>query len=329
MRAFVTGGTGFVGGAVVRRLIAAGHEVVALVRPESNTRQLDGLPVRHVVGDVKDAASLRAGMAGCDWVFHVAALYSYWGHAWEEFYQVNVEGTRHVLEAAQAAGVKRVVHTSSVAVLGRRRDNTPGDEETPCTLADMVCDYERSKFLGEQVARDCARQGLPVVIVNPGAPVGVGDHKPTQTGKMILDFLHGRIPAYVDTGLAVVDVDDAATGHLLAAERGRVGERYILAGENLTLKQILDTLAEVSGRPKVRLRMPHFVALAWAYAEVARARLNSRHIPSATPEMTRVARYYVFFDSAKAMRELGFSYVPAREALRKAVEWYRSHGYIS
>ncbi|MBM4431266.1 MAG: NAD-dependent epimerase/dehydratase family protein, partial [Chloroflexi bacterium] len=175
MRAFVTGGTGFVGGAVVRRLIAAGHEVVALVRQESNTRQLDGLPVQWVVGDVTDTDSLRAGMTGCDWAFHVAALYSYWGHSTEEFYQVNVEGTRHVLEAARDAGVKRIVHTSSVAVLGRCRDRTPGNEETPSTLADMVCDYERSKFLGEQVARDFARQGLPVVIVNPGAPVGVGD----------------------------------------------------------------------------------------------------------------------------------------------------------
>jgi dihydroflavonol-4-reductase len=327
MRAFATGGTGFIGGAVVRHLLAAGHEVRTLVRPGADTHQLDGLPVQRVEGDLRDAESLRRSIAGCNWVFHVAALYSYWGYRWEDFYQVNVEGTRRVLQAARDAGVQRIVYTSSVAVLGIPKDGSPGTEETPSTLADMIGDYKRSKFLAEEVAGDFAHQGLPVVIVNPSTPVGVGDHKPTPTGKIIVDFLNGRMPAYVDTGLNIVDVEDVAAGHLLAAERGRVGERYILGGENLTLKQVLDILAELSGWPPLRIRIPHTVALAWAYVDVALARLNSRHTPSATPETVCLARKHMYFDPGKAVRELGLPQTPAREALRKAVEWYRAHGY--
>jgi len=327
MNVFVTGGTGFIGGAVVQRLLEAGHEVRALVRPGADTRQLDGLPVERVEGDLRDAESLRRGVAGCDWVFHVAALYSYWGHAWEDFYQTNVKGTRRVLEAARDAGVSRIVYTSSIAVLGFNKDRSPANEDTPSTLADMIGHYKRSKFMAEEVARDFARQGLPVIIVNPGAPVGVGDHKPTPTGQIIVDFLSGRMPAYVDTGLTIVDVEDVAAAHLLAAERGRVGERYILGGENLTLKQVLDLLAEVSGRPRVRFRIPHAVALGWAYVDAALARLNPRRIPTATPEKVRLSRRYEYFDSGKAVRELGLPQTSAREALRKAVEWYRAHGY--
>ncbi|HEY63601.1 MAG TPA: NAD-dependent epimerase/dehydratase family protein [Caldilineae bacterium] len=327
MRAFVTGGTGFIGGAVVRRLLAAGHQVRALVRPGADTRQLDGLPVQRVMGDLRDIESLRKGITGCDQVFHVAALYCYWGHRWEEFYDINVEGTRRVLQAAWDEGVQRVVYTSSVAVLGIPEDGSPATEETPSTLEEMISDYKRSKFLAEEVAREFAQRGLPVVIVNPTTPVGVGDHKPTPTGKIIVDFLNGRLFAYVDTGLNIVDVEDVATGHLLAAERGRVGERYILGGENLTLKQILDILAEVSGRPPVRLRIPHVLALAWAYVDVTLARIYPRHVPAATPETVRLARKPMYFDASKAVRELGFPQTPAREALRKAVEWYRAHGY--
>jgi len=327
MLAFVTGGTGFVGGAVVRRLLAAGHTVRALVRPGANTRQLDGLPVERITGTLADTDSLRRGMAGSDWVFHVAALYSYWGHPWEEFYQTNVEGTRRVLAAAGEAGVRRIVYTSSIATLGLPRGDAPANEDTPVTLADKIGHYKRSKFLAEEVARDFARQGLPVVIVNPAAPVGVGDHKPTPTGQMIVDFLQGRMFGYVDTGMNIVDVEDVAAGHLLAAERGRVGERYILGGENLTLKQVLDLLAEVSGRPLVRQRIPHSVALAWAYVDVTLARLNPRHVPAATPDKVRLSRQKEYYDSSKAVRELGFAPTPAREALRKAVAWYRAHGY--
>jgi dihydroflavonol-4-reductase len=327
MRTFVTGGTGFIGGAVVRRLLEAGHEVRALVRPGADTRQLDGLPVEQIPGDLANASSLKQGMAGCDWVFHVAALYSYWGHRWEEFYQTNVEGTRRVLETAREQGVARIVYTSSIAVLGVHEDHSPATEDTPSSLADRIGLYQRSKFLAEEVARDMAKQGLPVVIVNPSTPVGVGDHKPTPTGQIIVDLLNGRMFGYVDTGLNIVDVENVAAGHLLAAERGRVGQRYILGGENLTLKQVLDLLAEVSGRPKVRLRIPHWLALAWSYVDVGFARLKPQHMPTATPTKVRLSRRYEFYDPGKAVRELGLPQTPAREPLRKAVEWYRANGY--
>lgn len=327
MKAFVTGGTGFVGGALVRRLVQAGHRVRVLVRATSDTRQLAGLPVERVVGDLADEEALRRGVEGCAWVFHVAALYSFWGHPRQAFYATNVEGTRRVLQAAQEAGVRRVVYTSSIAALGFHRDRSPATEETPVRLADKIGHYKRSKFLAEKVARDFARRGLPVVIVNPAAPVGVGDYKPTPTGQMIVDFLNGRLFGYIDAGLNVVDVEDVAEGHLLAAQRGRVGERYILGGENLTLKQVLDLLAEVSGRPRVRLRLPYALALAWSYVDVALTRLNPAHVPSATPEKVRLSRQYEFYDSGKAMGELGYRPRPAREALRKAVAWYRAHGY--
>lgn len=327
MRAFVTGGTGFVGGAVVRRLLEAGHEVRALVRPDANTRQLRGLAVEMVEGDLSDADFLSRAMAGCEWVFHVAALYAYWGYPWDAFYQTNVEGTRRVLEAAGMAGARRIVYTSSIASLGLPRGEEPANEDTPVTLEDKIGHYKRSKFLAEQVALEAARRGLPVVIVNPAAPVGVGDHKPTPTGQLIVDFLKGRMFGYVDTGLNIVDVDDVAAGHILAAERGRVGERYILGGENLTLKQVLDLLAEISGRPPVRLRIPRAVALAWSYLDVVWARLDRRHVPSATPEKVRLSRQKEYYDSAKAVRDLGYVPSPAREALAKAVAWYRANGY--
>jgi dihydroflavonol-4-reductase len=327
MRTFVTGGTGFIGGAVARRLLEAGHEAKVLVRPGADTRQLDGLPVTRVEGDLLDSDSLRRGMAGCDWVFHVAALYSYWGHRWNDFCRANVEGTRQVLEVARQENVARVVYTSSIAALGVHEDGSPATEDTPSTLADRIGPYQRSKFLAEEVARDFARQGLPVVIVNPSSPVGIGDHKPTPTGQIIVDFLKGRIFGYVNTGLNIIDVEDVAAGHLLAAERGRVGQRYILGGENLTLKQILDLLAEVSGRPQVRLRIPHWVAQCWAYVDVTMARLNPHRTPAATPDKVRLARRCEFFDPGKAVRELGLPQTPPRVALRKAVEWYRAHGY--
>jgi dihydroflavonol-4-reductase len=329
MKIFVTGGTGFVGSAVVRKLLADGHTVRALLRTGANTRMLDNLPVERVNGDLSDVTILQNAMTGCDWVFHVAALYAYWGYTWEDFYQSNVEGTRRALEAAARSGVKRVVHTSSIASLGIPSDGTPGTEETPVALKDMLSDYKRSKFLAEEVVGEFVAKGLPVVTVNPAAPVGVGDHKPTQTGKMIVDFLNGKMPAYVDTGLTIVDVDDVANGHLLAMEKGKVGQRYILGGENLSLKQVLDLLSEVSGRPQVRARIPRAVALVWAYLDTGLARLNPKHIPAATPDAVRVSSKKEYFSSARAMRELGYTYIPARDALRKAVEWYRANGYAA
>ncbi len=327
MRTFVTGGTGFIGGAVVRRLLEAGHEVRVLVRRGADMQQLQGLPVEQVEGDLRDSDSLRRGVVGSEWVFHVAALYSYWGHPWDDFYQTNVEGTRRVLEVARDEGVVRVVYTSSIAALGLQPDRSPATEDTPSSLADRIGPYQRSKFLAEEVARDYARQGVPVVIVNPSTPAGVGDHKPTPTGQIVVDFLNGRMFGYVDSGLNIVDVEDVATGHLLAAERGRVGERYILGGENLSLKALLDLLAEISGRPPVRLRIPHSLALAWAYVDVTLARLTPGRTPTATPEKVRLSRRCEYFNSGKAVRELGLPQTPAREALRKAVEWYRAHGY--
>ena len=327
MRTFVTGGTGFVGGALVRKLLEAGHEVRALVRPGTDTQQLQGLPVEQVEGDLRDPESLQRGIEGCQLVFHVAALYSFWGYSWDDFYQVNVEGTRHVLEAALGAGVERVIYTSSIAVLGFNEDRSPVDENTPSSLEIMITPYKRSKFLAEDVARDYAQRGLPVVIVNPSSPIGVGDHKPTATGKVVVDFLNGRMFGFVDTGMNIVDVEDVAAGHLLALERGQVGERYILGGENLTLKQVLDILAEVSGGPQVKLHVPHSVALGWSYIDVTLARLIPNHTPTATPDAVRQSRRYEFYDCSKAINELGFPQSSAREALRKSVAWYRARGY--
>jgi dihydroflavonol-4-reductase len=328
MKSFVTGGTGFVGGAVVRQLLQAGHEVRALVRPEADTRQLDQLDIERVEGDLGRLENLRRGIAGCDWVFHVAALYSFWGYQWDDYYQANVEGTRNVLQTALDEGVQRVVHTSSIAALGVHEDRTPATEKTPSALGDRLGHYQRSKFLGEEVAHQYTQEGLPVIIVNPSSPIGVGDHKPTPTGQMIVDFLNGKMFGYVDTGLNIIDVEDVALGHLLAAERGRVGERYILGGENLTLKEVLDLLAEISGRPQTRLRIPHWVAMTWGYIDVAVARLFPSYIPTATPEKVRLSHRYEYFDSSKAVKELGLPQKPAREALLKAVEWYRDNGYV-
>ncbi len=328
MRAFVTGGGGFIGGALVRRLLAEGYEVTTLVRPGEAAPLLQGLPVERIVGDLADLDALKRGAEGCDQVFHLAALYSFWGHPWEEFCNSNVEGTRNVLQTAWDAGVSRIVYTSSIATLAQPpEDGSPADENTPSGLADMLGHYKRSKFLAEEVARDFARRGAPVVIVNPAMPVGVGDHTPTPSGRMIIDFLNGRMPAYVDTCLTVVDVDDVAAGHLLAARKGRVGERYILGGEILSLKQMLDLLSEVSGLPLVRRRIPHALALAWGYVDVSVAAVDRRHVPVATPTSARLSRRRESFTSAKAVRELGFPQTPAREALRKAVEWYRANGY--
>jgi hopanoid-associated sugar epimerase len=328
MRAFVTGGAGFIGGALVRRLLAEGYEVRTLVRPGEAAPLLEGLPVERVIGDLSDLDALRRGAEGCDQVFHLAALYSFWGHPWEEFYSSNVEGTRNALQAAWDAGASRIVYTSSIATLAQPpADGSPADEQTPSSLAGMLGHYKRSKFLAEEVAQDFAQRGAPVVIVNPAMPVGIGDHTPTPSGRMIIDFLSGHMPAYVDTCLTVVDVDDVALGHLLAAREGRVGERYILGGEILTLKQLLDLLSEVSGLPPVRWRIPHALALAWSYVDVSLAALDHRHVPVATPTSARLSRRREAYTSAKAVRELGFPQTPAREALRKAVEWYRANGY--
>jgi dihydroflavonol-4-reductase len=328
VKALVTGATGFVGHSVVRALLEAGHHVRALVRANADLRNTAGLEVELVTGDVRDSGSLSSAMVGCQQVYHLAALYSYWWRPRKDFYDINVEGTRNVLRAAQAAGVERVVYTSSVATLGLPRDGSPGTEDTPVKLGDMISDYKRSKFLAEEVAREFAAGGLPVVIVNPSTPVGVGDLKPTPTGRTIVDFLNGRMPAYLDTGLNVVDVEDVAEGHLLAAEKGRVGERYILGHENLTLKEILEILADLTGLPAPGLRLPYYPVLVLSYVYAAAHHVLPGSQPQMTPATVRLSRKRMFFDAGKAVRELGLRQTPARQALSKAVAWFREHGYV-
>lgn len=324
----VTGATGFVGTAVARALIAAGRRVRALSRPNSDRRNLAGLDLEIVEGSLEDAASLAAAVAGCGALYHVAADYRLWVRDPRAMYRANVDGTRALMSAALAAGVERVVYTSSVAVLGLHADGTASDETTPSTLDDMVGPYKRSKFLAEaEVRRLIETQKLRAVIVNPSTPIGPRDIKPTPTGRMIVEAASGRMPAFVDTGLNLVHVDDVARGHLLAEEQGRVGERYILGGENLSLAEILRRIAVIVGRspPKVRLPLP----VVWPVAVVAEAwgRFTGKE-PMLTFDSLRMARKKMYFSAAKAERELGFRARPANEALADAVGWFRSAGMV-
>jgi dihydroflavonol-4-reductase len=323
----VTGGTGFVGAAVVRHLAAAGHRIRVLARPGGDRRLLADLPVEVVDGDLTEDASLPRILKGCGWLFHTAAFYSLWARDRRLFYDINVEGTRRILQAAADAGVRRVVYTSTVGALGIPREGGAGTEETPVTLADMVGDYKRSKFLAEEVARAFARQGLPVVIVNPSTPVGPGDIKPTPTGQMIVDFLRGRMWAYLPTGLNLVDVEDVAAGHLLAAERGRVGERYILGGRNLTLREIFERLGRIAGIRPPRLKLSAGLILPLAQLTEWVADHVTGRPPLIPVDAVRMARKTMFFDCGKAIRELGLPQSPVETALARAVEWFRRNGY--
>lgn len=326
-KALVTGATGFVGSAVARHLLAAGVAVRALARPRSDRRNLEGLPVEIVEGDLLDPPSLARACAGCDALFHVAADYRTWAPHPEELYRANVEGTRAMLSAAQAAGVARVVYTSSVATLGLPKDGTPGDEDSPVTLADMVGHYKRSKFQAEEVAREFAAHGLDVVIVNPSTPIGPRDVKPTPTGRIVRDAARGRIPAFVDTGLNVVHVDDVAEGHWLAYLKGARGQRYVLGGHDMSLREILAEIAHLVGRKPPRISLPHAAVMPVAYVAEAWARLSGRP-PLATREEVRMAKKHMYFSSAKAERELGYRARPARAALEDALRWFRDHGYL-
>ena len=330
MKALLTGASGFIGSAVLRRLIEAGHEVRALVRPHSDRRNLKGLRCEIVRGDLADSASLAAAAAGCDALFHVAADYRLWVPDPESIYRTNVEGTRSIMRAALRAGIPRVVYTSSVATLGLNRDGSSANEDTPSGLADMIGHYKRSKFLAEEEVRRLAwEEGLPAVIVNPSAPVGPRDVRPTPTGRMILQAASGKMPAYVDTGLNVVHVDDVAAGHLLAFARGRVGERYILGGENMSLRQILEEVSRLSGRKPPRLRLPHDLVLPVAYLAEAIARLAGGREPLVTVDGVRLAKKFMYFASDKARRELGYGARPAREAIADAIAWFRAAGYLA
>ena len=328
MTALVTGGAGFVGSAVVRALLARDVRVRVLARPSTDLRNVASLPIELAYGDLRDPASLWAALAGCSTLYHVAADYRLWVPEPSALYASNVEGTRALMEAALELGVARIVCTSSVATLGLHADRRPADEETPVGLADMIGHYKRSKYLAEELVRELVRtRGLPAVIVNPSAPVGPGDLKPTPTGRMVLDAAAGRMPAYVDTGLNIVHVDDVAAGHLLACERGRPGERYILGGTNMSLREILETIAQLVGHAPPRWRLPVAAVLPVAYAAEAWARIAGSE-PLVTVDGVRLARKHMYFTSARAEGELGYRARPARLALAAAIEGFRAAGML-
>jgi len=322
----VTGGTGFVGAHVVRALLSRGRAVRCLARRESRLSNLDGLPVEIVRGDLRDRESLAAAVRGVATVYHCAADYRLYARDPREIYAANVQGTENLLTAAAESGAERIVHTSSVATLAPRSDGTPADESDTASERDVIGHYKRSKLLAERVALALAARGAPVVVVNPSTPVGELDVKPTPTGRIVVDFLRRRMPAYVDTGLNVVDVRDVAVGHLLAAEKGRNGERYILGHRNLTLKELLDIVSEVSGVPSPTLRLPHWIPLAAAAVDTGLARILRRE-PRVSLESVRMARHRMFFDSRKAVTELGLPQSPVESAFARAVDWFRRQGY--
>jgi dihydroflavonol-4-reductase len=323
---FVTGGTGFVGSHIVRALVGDRRRVRCLVRRSSDLGRLAGLDVERVEGDVTDAASLRRAMAGAEVVFHAAADYRLYARDPRELYRNNVDGTRNLLTVAAALGIRKVVYTSSVGTLTPSPDGAAADERAQAVLGDMVGDYKRSKFLAEREVDGFSARGLPVVVVSPSTPVGEGDAKPTPTGQIIVDFLNRRLPAYVDTGLNLVDVRDVAVGHLLAADRGRPGERYILANVNLTLRELLELLGRLSGLAPPRLKLPHWVPLAIAHLENPIARWLGRR-PRVPLDGVRMARTKMFFDGGKAVRELGVPQSPIEPALARAVRWFIDHHY--
>jgi dihydroflavonol-4-reductase len=327
MRALVTGATGFVGAAVARALVREGWQVRVLARAGSDRRNIQALPVEVSEGNLADRPSLDRALNGCEALFHVAADYRLGAPDPRQLYQTNVEGTRSILEASRQAGVSRVVYTSSVATVGIPADGSPGNEDTPVGVADMIGHYKRSKFLAEQLVREAAQSGTPVVIVNPSTPIGPGDVKPTPTGQVVLDAAAGRMPAYVDTGLNIVHVDDVAAGHLLAFHRGRPGERYILGGQDMTLREILFEIAQLVGRKPPRVRLPTAVVLPIAYVAEAVARVTGRP-GRITLEAVRMSRKRMFFSSDKARRELGYQWRPPTEALRDAIAWLREQGSL-
>ncbi len=328
MDVLVTGGSGFVGANVVRALLADGYRVRVLVRPTSDLKALTACPVEVVYGDLLEPDSLRRAVAGCPLVFHVAADYRLWAPDPAALYRANVEGTRNVLEACARAGVERVVYTSSIGTLGIPKDRQPGAETTPVSLGDMVGHYKRSKFLAERVAEEYATRGLPVVIVNPTNPIGPWDVKPTPTGQMVLDFLQGRMFGTLDTGLNLVHVADVARGHILAARKGRVGEKYVLGHRNYSLTEIFEMLAHITGLPAPRFRVPY--ALIWLVALAAEGVARVTGTPPRVPLTgVRMARKHMYFSAEKAVRQLGFPQTPVEAALRDAVEWFVEHGYVS
>ena len=328
MKTLVTGATGFLGSHVARALAGRGDNVRVLVRSSSDLRALDGLEAEHFTGDLRDRASLDRAMEGVGRVYHVAADYRLWAHNPREIFESNVTGTQNLLDSARCAGVEKFVYTSTVATIAVPRKGSLPNEQTQSSLEEMIGHYKRSKFVAEKCALRAAEAGLPVIVVNPTTPVGPGDWKPTPTGKIIVDFLNGRMPGYVDTGLNFVPVEDCARGHLLAAEHGRVGERYILGGRNLTLKQMLDILSLTSGRTAPQWKIPYVLAYAAGCANTGVSRLLGRE-PRIPLEGVRMARHKMFVDASKAERELAFVPGPIDAALERAVAWYESNGYVA
>lgn len=328
MTSLVTGANGFVGSAVVRALLGGDEAVRALVRSGSDLRNLEGLDVEVACGDITDADSMLAALESCRFVFHVAADYRLWAPDAGAMHATNVEGSVNVLECAMRAGVEKMIYTSSVAVLGINADSTPGDEETPVSLENMVGPYKRTKYLAEEaVRRRASETGFPVVTVNPSTPIGPGDVKPTPTGRIILDAALGRMPAYVDTGLNLVHVDDVARGHVLARDKGRVGERYVLGGVDMSLKQILEAVARLVGRKPPRLRLPRSVVYPVAIASELAARVGGGE-PRVTLDGLRMSRKHMYFSSRKAEAELGYAFRDPEQAIRDALAWFEHNGYI-
>ncbi len=323
----VTGGTGFIGAHVVRALLEQGRRVRCLVRVTSSRKNLDGLDVEIATGDLTDTGSLREAMRGVKTLYHCAADYRLWAPDPRELFRNNVEGTRNVLDAADAAGVQRIVYTSSVAAIGLSDDRSPATEQTRLRSGDLVGAYKQSKYEAECVVRELAYRGAPVVIVNPSTPVGERDVKPTPTGCIIVDFLNRKMPAYVETGMNFIDVRDVAAGHLLAAERGHPGERYILGNRNMTLKELLDALSSITGIPSPRLKVPHWIPMAYAAADTAIAKVTHR-APRVPLDSVRMSRHTMYYDASKAVRELGLPQTPVEDALTRAVAWFRENGYV-
>ena len=326
MKALVTGATGFVGGAVARALVHRGIEVRVMARAGADLQNLQGLTVERVEGDLRDQDSLRHALTGCRQLYHIAAHYALWAKDPSIFYEVNVTGTKALLEAARDVGTERIVYCSTIGAIGIPPEGGLGTEETPVVFEQMAGHYKRSKYLAEQEVLKLAKAGLPVVIVNPSAPVGIGDVKPTPTGQVIVDFMKGRMPAYIETGMNIVDVDDVAIGHLLAMEKGRIGERYILGSANLMLREVFEILSRLTGINAPSIKLPRLAILPLAYLNLWMANITG-HPPRIPLEGVKMAKYKMHYDCSKAIRELGFPQTPPEVALGKAVKWFRDHGY--
>jgi dihydroflavonol-4-reductase len=327
MKALVTGATGFIGGAVVRALVKSGIDVRVLARAGADLQNIQNLTVERAEGDLRDPASLRRSLTGCRQLYHVAAHYALWAKDPSIFYDINVTGTKNLLEAARDVGTERIVYCSTIGAIGLPPGGGLGTEETPVSLEQMAGHYKRSKYLAEQEVFTLAKAGLPVVIVNPSAPVGASDVKPTPTGQVIVDFMKGRMPAYIETGMNIVDVDDVAAGHLLAMEKGRIGERYILGNKNLMLREVFEILSRLTGIKAPSIKLPRLAILPLAYLNLWMANITGEP-PRIPLEGVKMAKYKMHYDCGKAIRELGIPQTPPEVALEKAVRWFRDHGYV-